>query len=419
MATLLQQKNCMKSLTNGGGGGNGSNAGQGTRVLLPHEMVSIPISPMTTSGSTLSTGVSTVQHHHSQTLHQQHHHHQQQQQQQPNQFTNYNFYNSIHSNSDSANIFRQPSTSTINLQHPHHISHNPDLSTLTSSVPFMNQSDHSDHSNNATTSCSDINGDEIKTEVKIEEDVTESSEQNLIQQMDEDEQEPEPEIDIVINNVVCSFSVRCHLNLREIALNGINVEFRRENGMVTMKLRRPYTTASIWSSGRITCTGATSEDQAKVAARRYARCLQKLGFSVRFNNFRVVNVLGTCSMPWAIKIVNFSEKYKNEASYEPELHPGVTYKLKFPKATLKIFSTGSITVTASSVANVQAAIEHIFPLVYEFRKKRTVVEQKEKHVSASAKRKHTFGHASNDPIDDNMYVSESDEFDDDEDVENI
>lgn len=50
-------------------------------------------------------------------------------------------------------------------------------------------------------------------------------------------------------------------------------------------------------------------------------------------------------MPWAIKIVNFSEKYREEASYEPELHPGVTYKLRFPKATLKIFSTGSITVT--------------------------------------------------------------------------
>lgn len=50
-------------------------------------------------------------------------------------------------------------------------------------------------------------------------------------------------------------------------------------------------------------------------------------------------------MPWAIKIVNFSEKYREEASYEPELHPGVTYKLRYPKATLKIFSTGSITVT--------------------------------------------------------------------------
>lgn len=194
---------------------------------------------------------------------------------------------------------------------------------------------------------------------------------------DDQDQEAEPEIDITINNVVCSFSVRCHLNLRDIALKGFNVEFRRENGMVTMKLRRPYTTASIWSSGKITCTGATSEDQAKVAARRYSRCLQKLGFNVRFRNFRVVNVLGTCSMPWGIMIVNFSERYKGAASYEPELHPGVTYKLISPKATLKIFSTGSITVTAASVAFVQAAIEHIFPLVYEFRKKRTPAEKLE------------------------------------------
>ena len=41
----------------------------------------------------------------------------------------------------------------------------------------------------------------------------------------------EPEVDIVINNVVCSYSVRCHLNLRQIALQGCNVEYRRENGV--------------------------------------------------------------------------------------------------------------------------------------------------------------------------------------------
>jgi len=40
-----------------------------------------------------------------------------------------------------------------------------------------------------------------------------------------------PELDIIINNVVCSFNVRCHLNLREIAFRGLNVEYRRENGV--------------------------------------------------------------------------------------------------------------------------------------------------------------------------------------------
>lgn len=35
-------------------------------------------------------------------------------------------------------------------------------------------------------------------------------------------------VDIIINNVVCNFSVRCHLNLKSIAMNGLNVEFHKE-----------------------------------------------------------------------------------------------------------------------------------------------------------------------------------------------
>lgn len=148
------------------------------------------------------------------------------------------------------------------------------------------------------------------TEVESCKEVAQCAELTQTQVSEVTETSAEPEIDIVINNVVCSFSVRCHLNLREIALNGTNVEYRKENGMVTMKIRRPYTTASIWSSGKITCTGATSEDQARIAARRFARSLQKLGFNTRFNNYRVVNVLGTCSMPFAIRINSFSERHR-------------------------------------------------------------------------------------------------------------
>uniref|UniRef100_A0A0B6ZQ86 TATA box-binding protein-like 1 n=1 Tax=Arion vulgaris TaxID=1028688 RepID=A0A0B6ZQ86_9EUPU len=184
-----------------------------------------------------------------------------------------------------------------------------------------------------------------------------------------------PVIDIIISNVVCTFSTRCYLNLKKIAMEGAHVEYRRENGMLNMKLRRPNSTATIWSSGKITCTGATSEDDAKLAARRIARTLQRLGFNIRFSNYRVVNVLGTSSLPFGIKLNQFSEGHRQNASYEPELHPGVTYRIKEPKATLKIFSTGSITVTAPCVLNVQLAIEHIYPLVCQF-KMEAHVEQK-------------------------------------------
>ncbi|XP_058802425.1 TATA box-binding protein-like 1 [Phymastichus coffea] len=184
-----------------------------------------------------------------------------------------------------------------------------------------------------------------------------------------------PEFDIIISNVVCSFSVRCHLDLRKIAWNSCNVEYRRENGLLRMRLRKPYTLASISSSGKITCTGATSEEEAKKAARRCARSLQKLGYNIRFQNYRIVNVLGTCTMPWAVKIIPFSEHYKGRVQYEPEIQPGVIYKLQDLRATLRIFSTGNITVTAPSISAVQAAVEHIYPLIYEFKKERTIEEQ--------------------------------------------
>nr|CAG4652136.1 EOG090X0CO7 [Triops cancriformis] len=236
---------------------------------------------------------------------------------------------------------------------------------------------NSDHGNRLLVHTS---AEEASSDVPLSDPLlVKEGEEGLVKVDAEDELEPEPAepepvIDITINNVVCSFTVKCHLNLRQIAQAGANAEYRRENGMVTMKLRKPMCTASIWSSGKMTCTGSTSEEEAKIAARRIARVIQKLGFRVRFSNYRVVNVLGTCTMPFGIKITAFSQQYKENASYEPELHPGVTYKLKEPKATLKIFSTGSITVTAPSVRNVQLAIEHIFPLVFEFRKERTPEE---------------------------------------------
>lgn len=184
-------------------------------------------------------------------------------------------------------------------------------------------------------------------------------------------------LNISISNVVTNFSVKSHLNLRYLALNGNNIEYRRENGMLTMKLRNPNATATIWSSGKIACTGSTSETRAKIASRRIARIIQKLGYhNVKFSSYRIVNVLGSCSLPFPIKVIQFSEKYKSIAQYEPELHPGVTFKIKELKATLKIFSTGSITVTAPSVTNVYQAIEQIYPMVFPFRRERTAEDER-------------------------------------------
>lgn len=150
-----------------------------------------------------------------------------------------------------------------------------------------------------------------------------------------------PTITMSVTNVVCSFSTKCHLNLRKIALQGMHVEFKKENNMVSMKLRRPATTASMWSSGKCTCTGAQSEPDAYKAARRYCRILQKMNFRIKLSNYRVVNVLATCTLPFQLDVVRVAENYPAECSYEPELHPGATFKVFPISLTLKFGLRGT------------------------------------------------------------------------------
>lgn len=40
------------------------------------------------------------------------------------------------------------------------------------------------------------------------------------------------EVDINISNVVTTFDLKTHLNLRYLALNGCNVEYKRESGVI-------------------------------------------------------------------------------------------------------------------------------------------------------------------------------------------
>ncbi|CAF4374875.1 unnamed protein product, partial [Rotaria magnacalcarata] len=130
--------------------------------------------------------------------------------------------------------------------------------------------------------------------------------------IDIEHNQQDSEIELFVSNVVCSFALGCKLNLRKIAMEAANVIYKRDHAMVLMKIRNPYCSATVWSSGKVTVTGTTSEDDAERAARRIARCLQRLGYKTKFRNYRVVNCLATCSMPWPIDIVKLSRTYPGD-----------------------------------------------------------------------------------------------------------
>lgn len=84
-----------------------------------------------------------------------------------------------------------------------------------------------------------------------------------------------------LQNIVSTVNLGCKLDLKRIALHARNAEYNPKRfAAVIMRIREPRTTALIFSSGKMVCTGAKSEDMSRLAARKYARIVQKLGFEV-------------------------------------------------------------------------------------------------------------------------------------------
>jgi TATA-box binding protein (TBP) (component of TFIID and TFIIIB) len=131
-----------------------------------------------------------------------------------------------------------------------------------------------------------------------------------------------------------------------------------------MRIREPKTTALIFASGKMVVTGAKSEDDSKLASRKYARIIQKLGFHAKFTDFKIQNIVGSCDIKFPIRLEGLASRHHNFSSYEPELFPGLIYRMIKPKIVLLIFVSGKIVLTGAKVREeIYQAFEMIYPVL--------------------------------------------------------
>ena len=144
----------------------------------------------------------------------------------------------------------------------------------------------------------------------------------------------------------------CPLELKKIALYARNAEYNPKRfAAVIMRIRSPRTTALIFSSGKMVCTGAKSEEDSRLAARKYARIIQKLGFDAKFMDFKIQNIVGSIDVGFCLRLECFHTCHSQFSSYEPELFPGLIYRLHEPKVVLLIFVSGKVVITGKALKN--------------------------------------------------------------------
>ncbi|KTW28866.1 TATA-box-binding protein [Pneumocystis carinii B80] len=173
-----------------------------------------------------------------------------------------------------------------------------------------------------------------------------------------------------LQNIVATVNLDCRLDLKTIALHARNAEYNPKRfAAVIMRIREPKTTALIFASGKMVVTGAKSEDDSKLASRKYARIIQKLGFNAKFTDFKIQNIVGSCDVKFPIRLEGLAYSHGTFSSYEPELFPGLIYRMVKPKIVLLIFVSGKIVLTGAKVREeIYQAFEAIYPVLSEFRK---------------------------------------------------
>lgn len=83
---------------------------------------------------------------------------------------------------------------------------------------------------------------------------------------------------------------------------------------VIMRIRDPKTTALIFGSGKMVVTGAKDEDQSRLAARKYARIVHKVGFDVHVSDFKIQNMVGSCDVQFPIRLEGLAYAHQTFSS---------------------------------------------------------------------------------------------------------
>ncbi|MGM5485344.1 MAG: TATA-box-binding protein [Nanobdellota archaeon] len=169
------------------------------------------------------------------------------------------------------------------------------------------------------------------------------------------------EKDIQIVNIVVSTSLEHDIPLEKMAATLPNTEYNPEQfpGLV-IRIREPNTSALIFSSGKVVCTGAKNLDEVDKSIVKIKESLQKINVKITIQpKINIQNIVASGNLGMDLNLNTLAMKLTN-TEYEPEQFPGLVYKLPDAKATFLLFTNGKIVCTGTkSEDEVHTALEKL------------------------------------------------------------
>jgi transcription initiation factor TFIID TATA-box-binding protein len=160
---------------------------------------------------------------------------------------------------------------------------------------------------------------------------------------------PSFDASIQVQNVVASAKLNQKLDLKAIVKGNPSVEYRPKTfpGLV-FRIKRPKSAILIFSTGKMVCTGAKSEKEAKRAIKKVVKELRKSGIIIPGKaEIKIVNMVASGNLSGLIDLER-SAYSLGRTMYEPEQFPGLIYRVDSPKVVFLIFASGKIVCTGGT-----------------------------------------------------------------------
>jgi transcription initiation factor TFIID TATA-box-binding protein len=172
---------------------------------------------------------------------------------------------------------------------------------------------------------------------------------------------------IKIENVVASATLNQRVDLNAVVKGYPGVEYRPEQfpGLV-FRLKRPKTATLIFNSGKMVCTGAKSEKEARRAVMKVIKELERGEIIIISKpELKIQNIVASVVLGGMIDLEEAAYSLR-KTMYEPEQFPGLIYRMDEPKVVILLFASGKLVCTgAKKEEDVYDAVHKLHGILEE------------------------------------------------------
>lgn len=155
-------------------------------------------------------------------------------------------------------------------------------------------------------------------------------------------------IKVNIENMVSAITVNRQIDLKKFVREVKGMEYNPDRFPgVVYRIRELKLAMLIFSSGKVICTGAKSEDDIKEAVKNLLKKFEEGGIKIKERpKIEIQNIVASAKMNFRVNLDLLAMECEN-TEYEPEQFPGLVFRLGDPKTVMLVFRSGKMIITGA------------------------------------------------------------------------